>query len=245
MTAPAVSFSAVEKTYKRPRLLGASYHTAVKDLSFELPAGCVTGLLGLNGAGKTTIMKLITGLLFPTAGKVRVFGHSPSEAAAKAKVGFLPELPYFPPQVRPGEALAYYGRLSGLSGAVLARAVESSMSKTGLEPHAAKRVSEFSKGMLQRLGLAQALMHGPELLVLDEPVSGLDPLAIHDIRALLAGLNAEGRAVFLSSHSISEVEKLCSRVLIMVKGRLSRSVERAEWERSHGGLEKIFVEAVK
>ncbi|MDD2804393.1 MAG: ABC transporter ATP-binding protein [Elusimicrobiales bacterium] len=245
MTASAVSFSGVEKTYKRPRLLGADYHTAVKDLSFELPPGCVTGLLGLNGAGKTTIMKLITGLLFPTAGKVRVFGHSPADGAAKAKVGFLPELPYFPPQVRPGEALAYYGRLSGLSGAALARAAESAMAKTGLEPHAGKRVSEFSKGMLQRLGLAQALLHGPELLVLDEPVSGLDPLAIHDIRGLLAGLNAEGRAIFLSSHSISEVEKLCSRVLIMVKGRLSRSVERAEWEAAHGGLEKIFVEAVQ
>jgi ABC-2 type transport system ATP-binding protein len=240
-----VSFSGVEKTYKRPGLLGAQYHTAVKDLSFEIPAGEVTGLLGLNGAGKTTIMKLITGLLFADAGKVRVFGHAPSDAAAKARVGFLPELPYFPPQVRPGEALAYYGRLSGLSGALLAEAVQVSMRRTGLEPHAGKRVSEFSKGMLQRLGLGQALLHGPDLLVLDEPVSGLDPLAIHDIRALLAGLNAEGRAIFLSSHSISEVEKLCSRVLIMVSGSLARTVKRAEWEASPAGLEGIFVEAVK
>jgi len=240
-----VSFSGVEKTYKRPGLLGAQYHTAVKDLTFEIPAGEVTGLLGLNGAGKTTIMKLITGLLFPNAGKVRVFGHNPADAAAKARVGFLPELPYFPPQVRPEEALAYYGRLSGLSGAPLAEAVRISMSRTGLEPHAGKRVSEFSKGMLQRLGLGQALLHGPDLLVLDEPVSGLDPLAIHDIRALLAGLNAEGRAIFLSSHSISEVEKLCSRVLIMVRGALARTVKRAEWEASPAGLEGIFVEAVK
>ncbi|HCC46721.1 MAG TPA: ABC transporter ATP-binding protein [Elusimicrobia bacterium] len=245
MTPAAVLFSGVEKTYRRPRLLGADYHTALKDLSFEIPPGEVTGLLGLNGAGKTTIMKLITGLLFPTAGKVRVFGHSPSEGAAKARVGFLPELPYFPPQVKPAEALAYYGRLSGLSGASLSAAVDSAMARTGLEPHAGKRVLEFSKGMLQRLGLAQALLHGPDLLVLDEPVSGLDPLAIHDIRSLLAGLNAEGKAVFLSSHSISEVEKLCSRVLIMVRGRLSRSVTRAEWEAARGGLEKIFVEAVK
>lgn len=241
----AVSFAGVEKTYKRPGLLGAAYHTAVKDLSFELPAGEVTGLLGLNGAGKTTIMKLITGLLFPDAGKVRVFGHSPSDGAAKARVGFLPELPYFPPQLRPGEALAYYGRLSGLSGAALAAAADSAMRRTGLEPHAGKRISEFSKGMLQRLGLAQALLHGPELLVLDEPVSGLDPLAIHDIRSLLAGLNAEGRAIFLSSHSISEVEKLCSRVLIMVRGSLARTVKRQEWEASPAGLEGIFVEAVK
>lgn len=245
MTACAVSFSGVEKTYKRPRLLGARYHTAVKDLSFEIPAGEITGLLGLNGAGKTTIMKLITGLLFPTAGRVTVFGHPPSDVSAKARVGFLPELPYFPPQVKPAAALEYYGRLSGLSGAELSRAVESSMGKTGLEPHAGKRISEFSKGMLQRLGLAQALLHKPDLLVLDEPVSGLDPLAIHDIRALLAGLNSEGCAIFLSSHSISEVEKLAARVMIMVSGKLAAAVTRAEWESAPGGLEKIFVEAVK
>lgn len=245
MSAHAVSFSEVEKTYKRPGFIGASYTTAVKDLSFELPAGEVTGLLGLNGAGKTTIMKLLTGLIFPTAGRVRVFGHPPTDGAAKARVGFLPELPYFPPQLRPAEALSYYGRLSGLSGPALARAVRQAMDRTGLEPHAAKRVAEFSKGMMQRLGLAQALLHAPDLLVLDEPVSGLDPLAIHDIRGLLAGLNAEGRAVFLSSHSISEVEKLCSRVLIMVKGRLAAVVKRPQWEAAAGGLEKIFVEAVR
>ena len=245
MTAAAVSFTGVEKTYKRPRLLGAVYHTAVKGLSFELPACGVTGLLGLNGAGKTTIMKLLTGLLFPTAGRVEVFGLPPSLPEAKRRVGFLPELPYFPPQDTPAGALAYYGRLSGLAGAGLAASVESAMVKTGLEPHAGKRISEFSKGMLQRLGLAQALLHSPDLLVLDEPVSGLDPLAIHDIRGLLAGLSGEGRTIFLSSHSISEVEKLCSRVLIMVRGSLAREVNRGEWEAAPGGLEGIFVEAVK
>lgn len=241
----AVSFAGVNKTYKRPGLLGARYNAALTDVSFEIPAGEVTGLLGLNGAGKTTIMKLITGLLFPDAGRIKVFGHSPSDGAAKARVGFLPELPYFPPQLKPADALAYYGRLSGLAGAALSAAAEDAMRKTGLEPHAGKRVSEFSKGMLQRLGLAQALLHAPDLLVLDEPVSGLDPLAIHDIRGLLAGLNSEGRAIFLSSHSISEVEKLCSRVLIMVRGSLARTVKRQEWEASPAGLEGIFVEAVR
>ncbi len=241
----AVSFSGVTKTYRRPSLFRSEYVPALKEVSFDIPAGEVTGLLGLNGAGKTTIMKLITGLLFPDSGRVRVFGHPPSDGAAKAKVGFLPELPYFPQQFRPAEALVYYGRLSGLSADRLAAAVSDSMRRTGLEPHAGKRVSEFSKGMLQRLGLAQALLHGPELLVLDEPVSGLDPLAIHDIRGLLADLNSEGRAIFLSSHSISEVEKLCSRVMIMVRGSLARTVDRSEWESSPSGLEGIFVEAVK
>ncbi|PIU19887.1 MAG: ABC transporter ATP-binding protein [Elusimicrobia bacterium CG08_land_8_20_14_0_20_59_10] len=245
MTAATVLFRDVEKTYRRPRLLGAVYHTAVKGLSFEIPAGEVTGLLGLNGAGKTTIMKLITGLLFPTAGSVEIFGLSPEDRLAKGSVGFLPELPYFPPQETPGAVLAYYGRLSGLGGAELSAAVEGALRRTGLEPHAGKRISEFSKGMLQRLGLAQALLHKPRLLVLDEPVSGLDPLAIHDIRGLLAALNAAGCTIFLSSHSISEVEKLCSRVLIMVRGSLARAVARAEWEAAPGGLEAIFVETVK
>lgn len=245
MTACAVSFSGVEKIYKRPRLLGAVCHTAVQDLSFDIPAGEVTGLLGLNGAGKTTIMKLITGLLFPTAGSLQVFGLPPSGQEAKARVGFLPELPYFPPQLKPGAALAYYGRLSGLSGKELHLAAAAALERTGLAPHSDKRISEFSKGMLQRLGLAQALLHKPDLLVLDEPVSGLDPLAIHDIRKLLAGLNAEGRTIFLSSHSISDVEKLCARVLIIVRGRLAKTVARAEWEGAPGGLETIFVEAVK
>ncbi|OGS14307.1 MAG: hypothetical protein A2234_10065 [Elusimicrobia bacterium RIFOXYA2_FULL_58_8] len=245
MSEIAVSFSEVEKIYTRPRLMGAVYNKAVQGLSFDIPAGEITGLLGLNGAGKTTIMKLLTGLLFPTAGEVRVFGLSPSGQAAKARIGFLPELPYFPPQVKPGAALAYYGRLSGLSGGGLSLAVAAALERTGLGPHAEKRISEFSKGMLQRLGLAQALLHKPDMLVLDEPVSGLDPLAIHDIRKLLAGLSAEGRTIFLSSHSISEVEKLCGRVLIMVRGRLAKTVLRADWEAAAGGLETIFVEAVK
>ena len=245
MTEQTVSFTNVEKTYKRPRLLGAVYHTGVKDLSFEVPAGEITGLLGLNGAGKTTIMKLITGLLFPTKGSIGVFGQQPSSRAAKSGVGFLPELPYFPPEESPGAVLAYYGHLSGLAGPELAGAVEGALRRTGLEPHAGKRISEFSKGMLQRLGLAQALLHKPRLLVLDEPVSGLDPLAIHDIRSLLADLNNDGTTILLSSHSISEVEKLCSRVMIMVRGSLARTVRRSEWETAPGGLEDIFVETVK
>lgn len=245
MTKHAVSFSGVEKVYKRPGLFRAQYTIGVRDLSFDLAPGEIAGLLGLNGAGKTTIMKLLTGLLFPTSGKIRVFGHSPEDSAAKGRVGYLPELPYFPPQVKPAEALSYYGRLSGLSGPGLSAAVDSAMRRTGLEPHAGKKVSEFSKGMLQRLGLGQALLHSPDLLVLDEPVSGLDPLAIHDIRSLLSGINEEGRAVFLSSHSISEVEKLCDRVFIMVRGNLARTVRRPEWEAASGGLEAIFVEAVK
>lgn len=245
MTEQAVSFTKVEKTYERPGLFGAAYHTALKDVSFELPAGGITGLLGLNGAGKTTIMKLITGLLYPSSGQVRVLGTDPSRPETKGGIGYLPELPYFPPQVTPGAVLNYYGRLSGLAGVELAAAVTDSLQRTGLEPHAFKRVSEFSKGMLQRLGLAQALLHKPRLLVLDEPVSGLDPLAIHDIRGLLAGLNAGGATIFLSSHSISEVEKICSSVMIMVQGRLAKTLARSDWESAPGGLETIFVETVK
>jgi ABC-2 type transport system ATP-binding protein len=219
--------------------------TALADFTLDIYEGEILGLLGLNGAGKTTVMKLLTGLIFPTSGKVSVFGLDPRESQAKNGIGFLPELPYFSPHSTPYGALRYYGLLSGMSDSALSAALPAVMEKVGLAPHAAKKISEFSKGMLQRLGLAQAVLHSPKLLVLDEPVSGLDPLAIHDMRALISGLQAEGKTIFLSSHSISELEKICDRVIIMAGGHKARSVERKDWEMSPGALEAIFVEAVR
>ncbi|HAF94919.1 MAG TPA: ABC transporter ATP-binding protein [Elusimicrobia bacterium] len=218
---------------------------ALSDFTLDIFEGEILGLLGLNGAGKTTVMKLLTGLIFPTSGKVSVFGLDPREPRAKNSIGFLPELPYFPPHNTPYGALRYYGLLSGMSGSAIAAALPVVMEKVGLAPHAAKKISEFSKGMLQRLGLAQAVLHSPELLVLDEPVSGLDPLAIHDMRALISGMQAEGKTIFLSSHSISELEKICDRVIIMAGGHKTLSVERKNWETAPGALESLFVEAVR
>ncbi|HBB66465.1 MAG: hypothetical protein A2X28_09610 [Elusimicrobia bacterium GWA2_56_46] len=240
-----VSFSDVYKTYRRPGLLRTFEAPALDGLSLELERGEIAGLLGLNGAGKTTIMKLMTGLLFPDAGSISVFGLPPSGMAAKNRIGFLPELPYFHPSATASEALAYYAGLSGLNGPAARARIDAVIGKVGLLPHAGKRVSEFSKGMMQRLGVAQAVVHDPELLILDEPVSGLDPLAIHEIRDLISEFNGAGKTVFLSSHSISELEKLSGRVFIMVKGRLAKTIARAQWESTPGGLEEIFVGTVR
>ena len=196
---------------------------ALSDFTLDIFEGEILGLLGLNGAGKTTVMKLLTGLIFPTSGKVSVFGLDPREPRAKNSIGFLPELPYFPPHNTPYGALRYYGLLSGMSGSAIAAALPVVMEKVGLAPHAAKKISEFSK----------------------EPVSGLDPLAIHDMRALISGMQAEGKTIFLSSHSISELEKICDRVIIMAGGHKTLSVERKNWETAPGALESLFVEAVR
>lgn len=238
-------FSGVSKTYRRPGLLKHVEVPALRGLSLDLRRGEIAGLLGLNGAGKTTIMKLLTGLLFPDAGTISVFGLPPSDVSSKKRIGFLPELPYFYPYSTAAEALSYYAGLSGLKGPAARARVAEVMEKVGLKPHAAKKAAEFSKGMMQRLGVAQAIVHDPELLILDEPVSGLDPLAIHEIRELISRLNGEGKTVFLSSHSISELEKVSDRVFILVRGRLARTVARTEWEETGGGLEEIFVHTVK
>ncbi len=202
-------------------------------------------MLGLNGSGKTTTMKLELGLLLPTEGTVQVGGHTPGTLPALAQIGYLPELPYFYPYLTPNEALKFYGRLSGVPHADLEKRIPEVLDKVGLTKAAARKAKGFSKGMLQRLGLAQAILHRPDVVILDEPVSGLDPLAVHDVRALLKELNENGHTLLLSSHSISNVENLCNRVGILVEGKLVKIVEQKEWEAEPGTLEKIFVETVR
>jgi ABC-2 type transport system ATP-binding protein len=240
-----LSLYGVRKAYRRPGLLKSRRIPALDGVTLDLYRGEIAGLLGLNGAGKTTIMKLVTGLLFPDSGSISVFGLPPSGMAAKKRIGFLPELPYFYPGFTAAEALKYYAGLSGLEGPEAAARIDAVIGKVGLRPHARKKAAEFSKGMMQRLGVAQAVVYDPDLLILDEPVSGLDPLAIHEIRELISEFNSAGKTVFLSSHSISELEKVSDRVFIMVQGRLAGTISRADWESTPGGLEEIFVRAVR
>jgi ABC-2 type transport system ATP-binding protein len=241
---PALSFDKVTKTYLRSHLGMVTATRGVSELSLEVAEGEVFGLLGLNGNGKTTTMKLALGLLRPTSGSVRVFGREPGSMEALGSVGYLPELPYFYPYLTPRESLAYYARLSGVPKAGLEGRIDEVLRSVGLEKAAKRSAGEFSKGMLQRLGLAQALLHQPKLILLDEPVSGLDPLAIHDVRELLLRINRAGSTLLLSSHSISDVERLCSRVGILVEGKLVRVLSQPDWS-AQGGLEKIFVDTVR
>lgn len=241
----ALEFEDVRKVYVTPGLFRHRRTTGLDGLTLRIRTGEFFGLLGLNASGKTTSMKLALGLLKPSSGAVRLFGRDPAERSTLHRAGFLPELPYFYSHLTPEEALRFYGRLSGLSNRTLDGAVGPVLRRVGLEARRSQRVAEFSKGLRQRLGLAQALLHDPGLLILDEPVSGLDPLAIREVRELLNALRGEGKTVFLSSHSISEVENLCDRVGILRTGRLVRVVERAEWQGRSGALEEILVGAVE
>ncbi|MBI5208852.1 MAG: ABC transporter ATP-binding protein [Elusimicrobia bacterium] len=238
----ALSFKGVSKTYVSSHLGRKTVSRGVSDMDLEVRPGEVFGLLGLNGSGKTTTFKLALGLLSPTAGEVRVMGLEPRDPKALAAIGFLPELPYFHGFMTPAESLRFYGRLSGLAGAELEGRMAKTMERVGLSRWALRPMREFSKGMVQRVGLAQAILHDPALIILDEPVSGLDPLAIKDFRDLLQSLNGQGKTIVVSSHSISELEKLCHRVGILKEGRLARVLEQKEWSK---GLEALFVDTVR
>ncbi len=240
----ALSLQGVGKTYEYSHLGRTTYTRGVEDLTLRVRAGEAFGLLGLNGSGKTTTFKLALGLLRPTKGRVEVLGRSPGDPASQKATGYLPELPYFPPFLSPREALRFYGRLSGLAGRSLEEAIERSLALVNLTARADEKIGRLSKGLVQRVGLAQAVLHDPELLILDEPVSGLDPLAIKEIRDTLQALNAAGKTIIVSSHSIFDIEKLCHRAAILRDGRLVAELDRARWSAAQGGLEQLFVEAV-
>jgi ABC-2 type transport system ATP-binding protein len=221
------------------------YSRGIVDVSLAVAPGESFGLLGLNGSGKTTTFKLALGLLHPSAGEIHALGKPPADAAALAEIGFLPELPYFYPFLTPRESLRFYGLLSGLPKSELPDRIRDALESVGLGAHADRRIGEFSKGMVQRVGLAQAIIHDPRLIILDEPVSGLDPLAIKDIRDLLGRLRGRGKTLIVSSHSISELEKICDRVGILKEGRLARVIAQKEWQGAGEGLEGLFVETVR
>lgn len=245
MAAPVLRFESVGKTYVYSHLGRTTLTRGVEDLSLEISPGEAFGLLGLNGSGKTTTFKLALGLLRPTSGRVTVLGQEPSEGRASAGIGYLPELPYFYPFLTPREALGFYGRLSGLDEDSLAARIGATLKETGLEAVAERKIGQLSKGLTQRVGLAQAILHDPGLIILDEPVSGLDPLAIKHFRATLSRLKEGGKTLLVSSHSISEIEKLCDRVGILKDGRMIRVAAQKEWTDAPEGLEGLFVESVQ
>jgi ABC-2 type transport system ATP-binding protein len=193
---------------------------ALDGLTLEVGSGEVFGFLGPNGAGKTTTLKLLLQLVYPTSGSARVLGCPAGDRRAKRRLGYLPENPYFYDHLTAEELLAYFGALAGLHPAERRRRVDELLDEVGIGSERRLQLRKFSKGMLQRVGIAQALVARPELLILDEPMSGLDPLGRRDLRLLILRLRDNGCTVFFSSHVLSDAELLCSRVAILAKGRL-------------------------
>jgi ABC-2 type transport system ATP-binding protein len=193
----------------------------VADVSIAVSKGAIHGLLGPNGAGKTTTLKMLLGLVHPTSGVFEILGEDASRSEARAAVGFLPEQPYFPTQLTALQALTLYGRLSGLSSADVSEQAPELLHKVGLDGQERTVLARFSRGMLQRFGLAQAMLGSPAVMVLDEPASGLDPVGQRDVRNLMLELSRGGTTVLLSSHQLSEVETVCDEVTILNRGEVA------------------------
>ena len=195
---------------------------AVRDLNLRVESGQVYGLLGPNGSGKSTTLKIILGLVSPTRGKAEIFGRDSSLVASREAVGFLPESPYFYKYLTGAETLRFYGKLCGLHGARLTRRVDDLLEMVRLTEARDRRLADYSKGMLQRIGLAQALVHEPRLVVLDEPTAAVDPAGSREIRDLILDLKQRGITVLLSSHLLGQVQEICDRVGILAHGVLVR-----------------------
>ncbi len=211
-----VSVRGLEKTYGRGRF------RALAGVDLEVRRGTVFGLLGPNGAGKTTLIKILLGLAPSYRGEAKLLGRPPGDPRARARIGFLPEAQRLPGYLTGRQVLFLYGQMSGRRRAWLAERVPLWLERVGMERHADRKVREYSKGMQQRIGLAQALVHEPELVFLDEPTDGVDPLGRAAIRNIVAELKARGVTVFINSHLLAEVEQVCDRVVILNRGRVVR-----------------------
>ena len=195
---------------------------AVRDLDLRVEPGEVYGLLGPNGSGKSTTLKIVLGLVSPTRGQTEIFGRDSRLVESREAVGFLPENPYFYKFLTGTETLRFFGQLCGLSGVSLKKRVDEMLELVGLTDARDRRLRGYSKGMLQRIGLAQALINEPKLVVLDEPTAGVDPAGSHQIRDLVVGLRRRGITVLLSSHLLAQVQEVCDRVGILANGALVR-----------------------
>ncbi len=223
----AVKAENLTKEFKEGFLIRRRYTKALDNLNLEIERGEIFGYLGPNGSGKTTTFKLLLGLIFPTSGTAWVLGKSIREVRFKREVGFLPEQPYFYDYLTGEEFLNFYAQLFQFDRKTRKRKVQSLLETVGLEESASVQLRKFSRGMLQRIGIAQALINDPELVILDEPLSGLDPIGRKEIRNIILDLGGQGRTVVFSSHVLSDVEAICDRVAILMQGKLQR-VERLD-----------------
>jgi ABC-2 type transport system ATP-binding protein len=236
----AIEILGLEKTYsigfwrKRPK-------HALRPLNLKVEEGEIFGFLGPNGAGKTTTLKLLMGLIFPTAGSARILGMGLDDPRMKAQIGFLPEQPYFYDYLTARELLEYYGQLSGVEAKLRSSRVNEVLHRVGLPDVGGVQLRKFSKGMLQRVGIAQAILHDPKVVFFDEPMSGLDPMGRREVRDLMAQLKVEGKTVFFSTHILSDAEALCDRVAIIHQGELRGVGAVADLTSSvHGKVEVVW-----
>ena len=218
MNTSAISISRLTKDF-RIGIQGVKLR-AVEDLSLKVAENQIFGLLGPNGCGKSTTMKVVLGLLRPTQGKCSIFGVSSSKVESRKEVGFLPEAPYFYKFLTGFELVKHSGRICGMAEQSLAARAREVIRLVDLEAAADRRVGTYSKGMLQRIGIAQAMVHDPRLLILDEPTAGVDPIGSEEIAKLLFDLKKTGKTIFLCSHLLAQIEGLCDRIGIMYQGRL-------------------------
>ncbi len=207
----------LSKTYRHPMKVWRLVH-AVKNLSFSVEPGEIVGFVGHNGAGKTTTLKMLMGLIAPSAGTISLFGHRPGDPLVHSRIGFLPERPYFYDHLTGRELLRYFCGLSGIPARTSSGLIEATLKRVGLIDAGDLRLVHYSKGMLQRIGIAQAIVHGPEVVILDEPMSGLDPAGRREVKEIILSLKKEGRAILFSSHILSDIEDLSDRILIIEKG---------------------------
>jgi ABC-2 type transport system ATP-binding protein len=226
MPTPAISIQNLTKVFPIP--FKREKVTAVKDLTLAVEPGQVYGLLGPNGSGKSTTMKIVLGLVTPTAGRTEIFGRDSTEVESREDVGFLPENPYFYKFLTGSETLNFYGKICGLRGAKLRERVKELLALVGLENAADRRIGGYSKGMLQRIGLAQAMVQEPRLLVLDEPTAGVDPAGSREIRDLILDFKKRGITVLLCSHLLGQVQEICDRIGILHQGVLVREGQLGE-----------------
>ena len=217
---PAIEVHDLKKTYRTGLIFGKKF-PALKGVSFQVNRGEVFGLLGANGAGKTTFLKIMLGIIRKSGGRASLLGHPAGSRAGRRLVGYLPEHLRVPRHLNGYQALEFFGNLSNVPTSVVRQKRGKLLETVGLVQRAKDNVKQYSKGMLQRLGLAQALLHEPELLVLDEPTDGLDPRARAEVREIIRQLKDDGVTIFLNSHLLQEVELICDRVAILDKGNLS------------------------
>jgi ABC-2 type transport system ATP-binding protein len=220
MTTPAVRIENLTKIFPVP--LRRQRVTAVRNISFEVRPGEVYGLLGPNGSGKSTTLKILLGLVTPNQGRAMIFGQDSRDYHSRRDVGFLPENPYFYKFLTAAETLRFYGKVCGMGGTILNKRIDELIHLVGLEEARDRRIGGFSKGMLQRIGLAQALIQDSRLVVLDEPTAGVDPAGSHQIRDLILDLKKRGKTVLLTSHLLEQVQEICDRVGIMARGEMIR-----------------------